>query len=231
MALSAFSGPALAEEDFSVNKFRGSVKEMVKLPVSGMVAATSDEFDGMIFMSENGRYVIRGQLYDIWATRPLNDMAEIRESATRISFDGLNLNLDDLGPLTYGNGPEKVTIFVDPNCPACQRVLKAMEPLAGKYTFRIMVIPALGGDSERRTVALSCAADRQAAARLLVAHADPQGLAQMDACNREPIARRMVTASLIGVKHVPFLIAADGRTHNGAPADLALFLQNKTAAR
>jgi thiol:disulfide interchange protein DsbC len=43
-----------------------------------------------------------------------------------------------------------------------------------------------------------------------------------------PIQKRLVTAQLVGVKGVPFMIAPDGRVKGGAPQDLDSWLEGRS---
>jgi thiol:disulfide interchange protein DsbC len=216
------SGSAAAESEATVsrNALTGHIRATEKLPVAGMTAVESDDVDGLVFMSDNGRYVIRGTLYDTWQGRAVKTLDDIRDTASRIDFHKLGINPDDLGAMDVGSGDKEVEVFVDPNCEPCHAMLQQLPALEGKYRFHLLVIPALGKESERRTRLLSCATDQGAALKTLLAGLAPDALDQDPNCNLAQTQKRFISAQLFSVKGVPTIIAPDGREHSGVPQDL-----------
>jgi hypothetical protein len=100
----------------------GKIDGMVSLPVTGMKAVESN--GRIVFMSDSGRFVIDGTLYDAWSKKPLTSLEEIREAGNTLDLSRLGLKMDDLNPLTLGEGKKKVVVFVDPRCPHCHELLK-----------------------------------------------------------------------------------------------------------
>ena len=90
----------------------GKIDGMVSLPVTGMKAVESN--GRIVFMSDSGRFVIDGTLYDAWSKKPLTSLEEIREGGNTLDLSRLGLKMDDLNPLTVGEGKKKVVVFVDP---------------------------------------------------------------------------------------------------------------------
>jgi len=221
------AGSATAENSdagIARNALIGGIRSMEKIPSGGFTAVEGDGVDGLAFISDTGRYVIRGEMYDTWTGRKVSSLADLREVAGKVSLSKLGISPDELGAFRFGRGPSEVTVFVDPNCPHCHGLMSAMPALADRYTFSILVVPVLGRDSETATRALSCAADKDAALRVLMAgplRAEPP---QKSDCDLVPIQKRLVTAQLIGVRGVPFVIAPDGRTKGGVPDDLGAWL-------
>lgn len=225
--LCAGAGGASAQADgqaLTRSQIQGAISDMVKIETQGIMAATSDGNDAIVVMTDNGRYAIVGKIYDMWQGKNLYTLDEVRASKNIINLKALNINSADLGPITFGSGPKEAVVFVDPNCPHCAALMAKMVPLVGQYTFRIMVVPALGKTSEMPTVFISCAKDRQAAMKTLMAHGRADALEQDPGCDKGPIQRRLVSAQLFGIRGVPFVIAPDGRTNAGNPADLERFL-------
>ncbi|MCA2453739.1 DsbC family protein, partial [Vibrio alginolyticus] len=50
---------------------------------------------------------------------------------------------------------------------------------------------------------------------------------QDDACNLEPMQRTLVTAQILGIQGVPFIVANDGRISRGRPYDLSAWLEGR----
>lgn len=203
----------------------GAVKATERLPISGLSAVETDAL-GIVFMSSNGRFVLRGELWDLWSGRKLDTMAAIRDAASKLDMSRLPLSAADLGAMTYGNGAKRVQIWVDPKCPYCHQLLGQIGPFTTDHTFEIYVVPLLGRDSQELTRRISCATDQGAALSALTGGkvAEMRALTAATGCSVEPIQKRMVTAQMLGITGVPVIVAPDGRVNRGLPPDLAAFL-------
>lgn len=111
-------------------------------------------------MSENGQFIIRGQLYDIWAKKPLSTLAQMQDAASRIHFKRMGLDVDTLNTVSLGRGPQEVVAFVDPRCGVCHKLMRDAKSLTKDYTFKFIVVPALGDESNRLAKILYCAKDK-----------------------------------------------------------------------
>lgn len=218
LAAMAGAGPASADDDAMSRSTLGGVRAIERLPIAGMSAVEAENVDGIVFMSANGRFVFKGKAYDLWNGAELNTLEDVRKAANTITR--LPANMSELGPLSYGSGPERVTVFVDPLCPACLQAMSQMPELTEDYTFDLMVVPVLGERSQKLTRALSCATEPAKATEALRREDYSETLAQDPDCDLLPIQKRLVTAQLMGIRGVPFIIAPDGRVKQGAPNSL-----------
>jgi len=201
------------------------IDALVPLPISGLKAVVSN--DELLYISDNGRYVLRGVMYDVWDQKPLKSLDDIRESATHINLAKMHINTADFKPLAYGMGPEHVTVFVDPKCPWCAKLMQQMKDkpeLAKRYTFDLVPIPVLGTESQRLVRELGCARDRKAALAALMSETYDRSLEQEKDCTLQHVQKAMVAAQLLGVTGVPFLIHQDGRVQRGMPQELGDWL-------
>ncbi len=199
-----------------------AIRRLARLPTQGLQAV--ETADGqLLYVSDNGRYLIRGSAYDLWHGAELTSLAQAEDLAGRIDIKRLKLDPADLGALDTGTGPA-VLAFVDPHCPHCADLLADLPSLADRYRFRLIPLP-IGAESQPAVLALHCLAstDPAAALKALFEHtAPPVGTAV--GCGQGTAQRALVTAQLLGVRGTPFLIAPDGRLHQGRPADLAGWL-------
>ena len=75
------------------------------------------------------------------------------------------------------------------------------------------------------TRVVSAEHDRAAAGAALLADTVDQLPEPNGSCGQVSAQRALVTAQLLGIAGVPFLIAPDGRLHQGVPADLEAWLE------
>lgn len=202
----------------------GSIKALERVPTQNLTVVETDEMSSLVMMTDNGRFVVIGKIFDSWSMKELKTVADVRAASGRLDFSRFNLDMSELEPLRIGSGPKRVQVFVDPKCPFCHKLMSKMRLLGGDYTFEVMVIATLGQESQRLARLLSCASDKAQATDQLLSGRYSDDLAQLPNCNMAPVQKRLVTAQIIGVKGVPWTISHDGRILRGYTEDLGAWL-------
>jgi thiol:disulfide interchange protein DsbC len=203
--------------------------------LSDRINAVETDTGELMFISGNGRYVIRGQVADLWHAKLIDSYDELTALAGRLDLARIGLEPAELGALMLGEGAAAPTVvFLDPLCPHCKDLLAQLDDeLLKQHRFALVLLPVLGRASEQDALGLACLAetDPDAALRALL-DASRQDVPTPQAgasCGQEPLQRSLVAAQLLGIAGVPFLIAPDGRTHRGAPPHLAQWIDAGTA--
>ncbi|MCT4736102.1 disulfide isomerase DsbC N-terminal domain-containing protein [Citrobacter freundii] len=148
MVFGIITGTAHASSKLEITDPRAAkIEDIVELPIKGVRAVQSD--GQIMFLSENGRFVISGQIYDLWSKKPLNTMSQMRDVAERIHFKSMGMDVDTLNTVSMGRGDKEVVVFVDPRCAVCHQLMGDAKSLVDDYTFKFIVIPALGAESNR----------------------------------------------------------------------------------
>ena len=216
-----------AQAPTGIRELLRGIRGMQRLPVAGVQMVEAGE--RVLFVSDNGRYVFTGPAWDLWHGARLETLEASARLAARIDLKRLGLDPAALWALDLGSGEGEVVVFVDPRCPHCRGLLEQLPALVAKYRFRLVPLPVLGPDSETAVARLGCLAEKDpASARdaLLAGKAD-QLPAPEGTCGQAPAQRALVTAQLLGLAGVPYLIAPDGRLQQGVPADLEAWLEGK----
>lgn len=219
-----------AEGQSQAKNLTGQITATEQLPNPFTHAVELEGRDGIAFISQNGRFVLRGMVFDMWTGQTLASLDDIRKSKTSVNLNELGLKDEDVDPFRLGTGEKKVTLFVDPLCPFCAQLFDqiAADPtLEDEFTFIIYTVPFLGDNSAKAVTALSCSKDRQRALEALLAK-DRRWMATVDTadCNLEPIMKRTIMSQMLGVTGVPFLVGPQGGINRGLPKDLRAFLSN-----
>lgn len=84
----------------------------------------------------------------------------MRDVAERIHFKSMGMDVDTLNTVSMGRGDKEVVVFVDPRCAVCHQLMGDAKSLVDDYTFKFIVIPALGAESNRTAKNLYCAKDK-----------------------------------------------------------------------
>jgi thiol:disulfide interchange protein DsbC len=205
------------------------IAEMASMPGGPWRAVRVEGSDALYFISGNGRWVVKGEAYDLWAGAALPDFEAVRASTRTVAFAGLGDLWPGLAPVTFGTGETDIIVFADPRCPHCEALIRDLQPFADRYRILVLQIPLLGEESGRIVRAVHCAADRDAARAAVLAGPRAAALAPATSCDLGPLQRRLVTAELIGVRGVPFMVHGQtGRFVEGRPDDLAAWLGGRS---
>ncbi|MDX1296684.1 MAG: thioredoxin fold domain-containing protein [Pseudomonas sp.] len=204
---------------------------VVMLPVSGMLAIEKNGKFAVI--SDNGRFIIQGKVYDTWSQKELQTLEEARFAANYIPIDKAKMGFKDLAPLSIGNGDKAITMFSDPACKFCKEIMaEARSSLPEGYRLDVLMLPLLSERSASRTKELHCAQDQAAAWQAAVKGDLDAPLAQKPkgACEVDVIGKRRLTAQFIGARNVPFLVRDDGLIREGKPTEgLRAWIENNRA--
>ncbi|MDK8264832.1 DsbC family protein [Pseudomonas oryzihabitans] len=193
--------------------FAQSATDTAPLPINGMIAAVKNQ--KLAFVSDNGRFVFRGSLYDTWSQKEITTLAEAERASNYIDLAKLRFRVDDLAPFTFGTGPKEVVIFTDPLCPSCHQLVQDLKQVKG-YTFKILELSAMGPDSGKIVRSLHCAKDKAEALSVALGETKPRVVDQVgDDCDTSAIGKRIISAQMFGVKGVPFMIRNDGLVRHG----------------
>lgn len=214
MSLLAIAGNASAVSNTEEKKS----DKVVMLPASAMLAIEKNGKFAVI--SDTGRFIIQGTVYDVWAQKELKTIDDARIAAKYIPVEKTNLGFKDLAPLTIGNGDKAITMFSDPACGFCKEIIaEARTSLPEGYRLDVLMLPLLSPESALRTKELHCAKDKVAAWKAGASGDMKTRLDQLPAseCNTDVIVKRRTTAQFLGARNVPFLIRDDGLTNEGKP--------------
>jgi thiol:disulfide interchange protein DsbC len=207
----------------------GKIEQEVPLSVGQFAAIKVKDRTELYLVSQNGRYIMRGPVYDLWEGKELDTLDAIKNSTSNVGLGGFDKVLPQVAPMVVGDGPRRIELFVDPYCPYCKRLLEELPAaLATKrFTFVILPVPLLGDRSTTEVRALGCAVDQKAALGQLLAHVYDPPLAQVAKCDVLPMEKRFVLARMLNISAVPFIVRDDGTEQAGLPdEDLVTWLGN-----
>lgn len=232
----AMAGKAVEEPDEAslqeAIKKRPSIKKIVNIEANQVRAI--EKSDGTImYMIDNGRFALTGKMVDVWNFKPLNTIDDIDYAVHHINLDNMGFDAADFNSVSVGKGKKHVTIFVDPRCTWCHRLMDEIEAkpaLKDEYTFDFIIIASLGPESQRLTQLLYCAKDKDPKKKweaLKSGFKAIESLEQEEVCDSTVLRETDIKRYLMGIRGVPFVINHDGTFTKGMPRDLTAFLEGK----
>jgi len=182
--------------------------------------------DRYMLMSENGRFAVLGafRLVDVWNGKEIKTIADT-EDLNSIDLVKIGIKDEDLAMLAYGSGKTIVTIFIDPYCKHCHKMIEQMGTMKDQYTFRLVMAPVLGKDSVMASRKLVCEKDKEKALKALLDQKF-DGIIEGANCNLGPLQKTLLMAKFFGITGVPFTILPSTKTFAGETSDLKGLLEN-----
>lgn len=190
-----------------------------------------------IYMIDNGRYVIVGDFFDMWQRRRISNMDDLARSVRTMDLKGAGFEMDKAVKFSLGEGKPHVTVFVDPNCGWCHRLIdevKTDKGLLANYTFDFIVVPVLGGQSVRLSQIFSCTTEKDQVKRMEAFQTGEEAILKLPqpedgVCDLTNYQTTASSARILGIDSVPLIIAPDGRFAHGKPKSIEAFLKGTTS--
>ena len=175
----------------------------------------------MIYLSEDGRYILQGDLIDLGEKVNLSEQE--REAARKRVLESIPAS--ETIDFVPDAAQHTVYVFTDITCGYCQLFHRDMAELNGKgVAVRYLAFPRAGVDSEsfREMESVWCAADPNEA-MTLAKGGRPVKPAQCD----NPVRRQYELGQTLGVRGTPAIYLENGREMPGyvPPDDLLQALQ------
>lgn len=204
---------ASAAHDTVKNKFNTMlpdviIKDVVKSPIQGFYQIQVDS--GKVFyMSEDGKYLIQGYLFELNDKTPKNLTLAAEE---KFVADVIN-KLDKSKMVVFKAKDEQpkthVTIFTDTSCPYCHRLHEGVPALNARgIEVRYLAFPREGFSSRgfEELQKVWCADNQQEAMNQMMQEIPIKSAKK---CNA-PIVEQYVLAQKIGIRGTPAIILENG---------------------
>lgn len=229
-----FSGGAAAAEAIGTNKGAGIpqavVDKIVHLVAPGQKADSVKPVNvpafyevvigaEVVYVSEDGRYLIQGDLFDV------NERANLTENTRAVGRKQIIAGVDQATMIAYPAKEEKyvVTIFTDIDCPYCRKLHQEMAEYNKRgITIRYLAFPRAGlsSDSYQKAVSAWCAPDP---AKAMTEAKSGKELPRAKSDCRNPVRDHFELARKMNISGTPALVLQDGTVLPGyMPADRLL---------
>ncbi len=175
----------------------------------------------ILYSDPTGNYLVVGSIYDMRSATDLTAQRK-REVAQMVRIKWEDLPLETA--VKYGGqGPTKLAVFFDPDCPWCKRLHEQLSALDDVEVYAIMYpVESLHAGARNKAAAILCHSDPLQALNTVMA-----GEALPSVSNQSCLARSKAAIERVeafarshGIHGTPTLVAPDGRVRPG-------FLQTK----
>ncbi len=222
---SAFTGLAQADDSAiqsTLQKLGVKVTDIQPSPLPGMKTVLTDS--GVFYMTEDGKQMIQGPLYDVSGQHPVN-----------VTFRQLDKKVEQMVPemIIYKAAKQQhvVTVFTDITCGYCHKLHQQMADYnALGITVRYLAFPreGMGGEVAKAMTSVWCAADRKKAFDAAMNGTVPPAAT----CNID-LARQYQLGLMYGIQGTPAILTDTGVLIPGyqSPEDLKKYLDSLKAGQ
>ncbi|MGR9052159.1 MAG: DsbC family protein [Gammaproteobacteria bacterium] len=163
----------------------------------------------IVYMSEDGKYLLQGRLVDIEAKK---DLTEAKLAGFRVqALDALGL--DKMIVFAPEKSRHKVFVFTDIDCGYCRKLHSEIDQyMAEGITIQYLFFPRAGkgSDSYKKAVSVWCADDRNAA----LTAAKKSGNIEEKSCSN-PVDEHMKLGVEFGARGTPMIVTETGMVFPG----------------
>jgi len=229
-AIALASGVVVAEDAAIEDRVRTLVPQVSNLvisetPVPGVMEVRIN--NDIVYMSEDGRYLMQGQLIDLETQTDLTDAAKSYLRREQLAA------LDRSKLVSFG--PEEadyeLLVFTDTDCGYCRRLHDQIDEYAAQgiqINYAAFPRAGVGSDTFNTMVSVWCSEDRQEAMDIAKAGGQPPE----EQCD-SPVAEQYNLGRSVGVTGTPSMLTFDGEMIPGyvPPQQLRERLDRMHAAR
>ncbi|AKS40861.1 DsbC family protein [Wenzhouxiangella marina] len=175
---------------------------IAETPIDGMMQV---QIGGdVVYMSEDGRFLMQGRLIDMETQIDLTDQAKSGLRKAQLA------DLDDADMVTFGedDAQYEVLVFTDIDCGYCRRLHEQMaEYVDAGIQVNYLAFPraGVGSDSYNKLVSVWCAEDRNAAMDIAKSGRTPP-----PATCENPVEAQYRMGQSLGVTGTPSILTRDG---------------------
>ena len=203
----------------------GRIQGMQELPISKLMFVQAES--GSYMVSTDGRFIIRGEVQDVWHRRTLRTLEDVA-ATHRMPLANMNFDFDtQLASMRIGNPdiPRQGLVFADPTSEITQRFVQMVID-SDKYHFTLAMMPLVGGnEAAARAVKLLCATDREAAI-LDLANGTSDSLPETtDGCDDSDLPFTVFMQEIFRINQLPHFVREDGLISEGLPEELDEWLE------
>ncbi len=228
-----FSAPALAEDDKALAEVRAKINAMFEeigpedvngSPIDGWYTVQKGSI--IAYVSEDGRYLLQGDLIDLDQQVNLSERTRVDARRTLIAA------VDDDQFIMFSPAEKKfsVTVFTDVDCTYCRKLHSEIDGyLAQGIEIRYLLYPRNGPASQSWGISENvwCANNRNealTAAKLDHSFESPR-------CDASAVTNHYITGQDIGLTGTPAIVLEDGTLISGYLAPEALIVRLQDAAQ
>lgn len=221
--LSLLASSALADTTELQSAMKKATKSVV-IPHARSIAMF--ERGEAIVVTDNPRYVVKGELFDMWANKPVKSPLELSQSAKVIPLKNLKLDTNNLFEMNMRESNAKtLTVFIDPTQPDAAEQLNILATYASAFHLKV-IFTTLHDTQETfsKLLRFACVVQDKQPREVLVAMSRNTAFDSAQFCQQESVIKTFAYTKFLNIRKLPTLIASNDVYSEAMPVPLVGWL-------
>lgn len=166
----------------------------------------------LFYVSEDGRYLFNGSMYDLEASPAERDLTEPKIATARTNAIA-KVGVDNMIVFKSPNQKQVVSVFTDVDCGYCRKLHSEIDQYLGEgITIQYLFYPRAGlnSDAYKKAVAVWCSDDKH----LSLTKVKRGESIEMKTC-KHPIDSHVQLATTLGIRGTPMIVTEAGEVLPG----------------
>ncbi|NAX38053.1 hypothetical protein CAG54_11150 [Vibrio sp. V27_P1S3P104] len=221
--ITIFASPAYANtaED-QIKEALKKTSKAEKLPDAKSVVIFGDS--EAVVLTDNPRWVIKGQLYDMWQNKKINGTSELKHAAKKIPINKIKVNTKDIIDIRVH--PEKIdvlTVFIDPFMDQSANQMYLLNKYANDVQIRY-IFTAMSQENISRFFDFACETKGKTVNKTVQMVTKSQFKSNTGDCRKTEAMNSFGLTQFLRINTSPTLIAPNDIYHIGMPSNLVQWI-------
>ncbi|WP_413694398.1 hypothetical protein [Psychromonas sp. KJ10-2] len=173
---------------------------------------------------DNPRWVIKGQLYDMFQNTALSSSTDLIEAETKIPFNKLKIDTVNIFGFTANpTKPKELIVFIDPFLDISSNAIDVINAATNQYRVRYILTP-FTQSSVKRLFAFSCVIKGEKSSQIIKRIKYKSFGSTSGVCDQDLISKTYGVSAFLKLKKSPTLIASNDVASHGLPQSIVAFL-------
>lgn len=177
-----------------------------------------------VLVSDNPRYVVQGQLYDMWSNEPINNQAELTASLQQLPLEKLRKNKPLLETTLYADKPKTLTIFINPFADNTKKVTHILSKYADMYRLNFLFFAETTNKDIKQLLQFACVVTSNNAQQVIEQLKSNTVSLTQQTCEQKTVIESYGLINFLGITTSPTLVASNDVLSVGMPRRLLPWL-------
>jgi thiol:disulfide interchange protein DsbC len=205
----------------------GDVENVRMLPIKNVMLI---QLKGKppIFISSNGRFLIDGDIKDLWSMTPVKTVEQAEDSwLLHLDSFANGTLMDQMAVIPFGNPAisKQARVFVSPTVKESQDFLANLDP--SKVNLDLIIMPHDKGSITTSLKAWCGYSTTDSLQVLMTGEAENVGQRECSEEDLKKVMTPMLMATYLDVTKVPYFVRIDGKRFSGLPNNPVEWLENQ----
>lgn len=170
-----------------------------------------------VVITDNARWVVKGQLYDMWANVEVDSHTQLQAQEQTLPLDKISVNTEDVFDVELNSSlSQQITVFIDPFADNTPNTLSVLRRFVTDHSLRIILTP-MESEHVMPFLAFYCANVNRDNTTLMQTIINRDFPAHNQSCEHTNAMNSIGLTSFLRINESPTLVAPNQQLSAGMP--------------